>query len=422
MKKKSLIFPIFLILCFGQLDLIPIAAQSPTSSSEEVVASSSEVISSSSSSEEVIPSSSTTSLPSSTETPGGTEPSQDSSTSSSNASSTSSSSVVGDEPSGTSTSESTEESQTQPSTAVGVAESASGQVAIYRLYNPSNGEHLYTIDLNEAKVLYTKHNWGYEGIGWYAPSKGTAVYRLYNAKLQNHLYTSDTNEVRVLTSRHGWTSDNNGRPVFYSGGNVKIYRVYNAKLRGLHHWTTDVNEYNTLPKHGWAQEGVKFAGVKNGSPIRTQYYAFELLSQQEMIFSVGVGGWRTYLRVKPDGTFSGQYTDYDYRDVYISDFTGTFSAPTKASSYEYHFTVEKLTYPAVDKVYYKGYYKYTTATPYGMYGGKNFLLYLPGRPTKDITDLAKSWVYDFNNINSRGVLTHYMLINNTKGQFAFYNP
>lgn len=302
------------------------------------------------------------------------------------------------------------------------SEAASGSIPIYRLYNPSNGEHLYTIDANEKNVLYRHHGWGYEGVGWYAPSKGTPVYRLYNAQLQNHLYTTDTNEVRVLTSRHGWTSDNNGRPVFYSGGSVKIYRVYNAKLRGLHHWTTDVNEYKTLPKHGWSQEGVKFTGVKNGSPIRTRYYAFELLSQQEMIFSVFVGAWRTYINVNPDGTFSGQYTDFNYRDVYISNFTGKFSAPTKASPYEYHFALEKLTYPAVDRVYYKGYYKYTTTQPYGMDRGKDFLLYLPGRSTGDITRVAKSWVYDFNKINPRGVLTHYMLINNSKEQYTFFNP
>ena len=323
-------------------------------------------------------------------------------------------------------SEMTTEASTTPATTEeeleAETESASGSVPIYRLYNPNNGEHLYTTDANEKSVLYTQHGWGYEGVGWYAPSKGTPVYRLYNAGLQNHLYTTDVNEVKVLTSRHGWTSDNNGRPVFYSGGTIKIYRVYNAKLRGLHHWTTDVNEYKTLPKHGWAQEGAKFTGVKNGRPIRTQYYAFELLSREEMIFSIGVGAWRTYLNVNSDGTFSGQFTDYNDRDVYISDFTGRFSAPIKASPYEYHFSVENLTYPATNRVYYKGAYKYTTADPYGMYEGKNFLLYLPGRPTKNITWLAKSWIYDFNNINPKGVLTHYMLINNSKGQLAFYNP
>ena len=43
-------------------------------------------------------------------------------------------------------------------------------VPIFRLYNPDNGEHLYTTDVNETRVLYEEHNWGYEGVAWYAPS------------------------------------------------------------------------------------------------------------------------------------------------------------------------------------------------------------------------------------------------------------
>lgn len=148
---------------------------------------------------------------------------------------------------------------------------ALAETPIYRLYNRHNHEHLYTTDENEKNVLYQEHNWGYEGIGWYAPDNGIPVYRLYNAGLQNHLYTSDSNEIQVLTQQHGWVQDNNGQPVFYSGGPVSIYRVYNQPLRGLHHWTTDLNEYQTLPAHGWQQEGIKFHAQRIGEPIQTQY-------------------------------------------------------------------------------------------------------------------------------------------------------
>ena len=179
--------------------------------------------------------------------------------------------TVSEEPVSTTTSTLPASSSSDQPTPTSQTESVEGLLPIYRLYNPRNGEHLYTTDANEKNVLYSRHGWGYEGIGWYSPSSGTPVYRLYNAGLQNHLYTTDTNEVKVLTSRHGWKSDNNGRPVFYSDGTIAIYRVYNPKLRGLHHWTTDRNEYNVLPKHGWKQEGIKFYGVKMGEPIRTQF-------------------------------------------------------------------------------------------------------------------------------------------------------
>ena len=167
---------------------------------------------------------------------------------------------------------------------------------IYRLYHPITGEHLYTTDRNEKDVLYQQRGWGYEGIAWYAPGEGKPVYRLYNAGLMNHLYTSDTNEVKVLTSRHGWKSDNNGRPVFYSGGTVKIYRVYNYRLRGLHHWTTDEYEYSVLPRHGWTQEGNVFHGERKGQPIRTQFAADEAIAAQVK----GLGGYHLSGNAKQD--------------------------------------------------------------------------------------------------------------------------
>lgn len=40
----------------------------------------------------------------------------------------------------------------------------------------------------------------------------------------------------------------------------------------MHHLTTDVNEYKTLPKYGWAQEGATLQAAKIGSPITTRYY------------------------------------------------------------------------------------------------------------------------------------------------------
>ena len=153
----------------------------------------------------------------------------------------------------------TAESDTVITTSTGDTSSTIGhqtKVTIYRLYCPVNGEHLYTTDANEKNVLSSWYGWTYEGVGWTAPDSGIAVYRLYNPGLKNHLYTTDKNEVKVLTSQHGWQLDNNGEPLFYSGGSKPIYRLYNEGLAGMHHLTTDYNEYSVLPGHGWKQEGV----------------------------------------------------------------------------------------------------------------------------------------------------------------------
>lgn len=145
-------------------------------------------------------------------------------------------------------------------------------IPVYRLYSPITGEHLYTSDYNEYQTLYKNYGWGDEGVGWYAPTEGTAVYRLYQPEQMNHLYTTDATEVKVLTSKYGWQKDNNGKPLYYSGGSVKIYRVYNKDLNGMHHLTTDLNEYKTLPKYGWSQEGTKLFASALGESITTRYY------------------------------------------------------------------------------------------------------------------------------------------------------
>ncbi len=163
-------------------------------------------------------------------------------------------------------------------------EGFTGVSQIYRLYNPDNGEHLYTTDANERDVLFTEHGWGYEGVAWYAPNSadfGKPVYRLYNNVLCNHLYTTDTNEVATLTKDAAWTVDNNGQPLFYSADNwiwlhesagACVYRVYNEGLNGMHHLTTDYNEYKTLPDYGWTQEGETLRATAKGNPITTVYY------------------------------------------------------------------------------------------------------------------------------------------------------
>ena len=146
---------------------------------------------------------------------------------------------------------------------------AADSVEIYRLYNSVNGEHLYTTDAHEKDVLSAMTDWTYEGIGWYAADTGTPVYRLYNDALGNHLYTTDTNEVSVLTSTDShWSVDNNGQPLFYSGGSVPVYRVYNEGLNGMHHLTTYRNEYDTLPAYGWKQEGISLYAVSLGVPAQ----------------------------------------------------------------------------------------------------------------------------------------------------------
>ena len=145
-------------------------------------------------------------------------------------------------------------------------------IPVYRMYNRTTGEHLYTTDAYEVSVIYKNQDWGYEGIGWYTLSTGTPVYRLYNPKLGNHLYTTDTYEISVITKTQGWLLDFDGKPVMYSNGEIPIYRLYNQPLNGQHHLTTDFNEYTVLPSEGWKQEGISMYASVIGKQNITEYY------------------------------------------------------------------------------------------------------------------------------------------------------
>ena len=41
-----------------------------------------------------------------------------------------------------------------------------------------------------------------------------------------------------------------------TGGAVPLYRLRFGSGLPRQHWTTDLNEYNTLPTRGWVQEGI----------------------------------------------------------------------------------------------------------------------------------------------------------------------
>lgn len=154
--------------------------------------------------------------------------------------------------------------------AVQAATSTTAEVAVYRLYNPVTGEHHYTTDANEKKVLKTNYRWTYEGVGWFAPSKGLPVYRLYNKRTGEHLYTTDANERTTLVSRYGWTSEGIG---WYSSEKktTPVFRLFNRKLRAVasHHYTIDGNERKVLAsKYGWRDEGVAWYAARKGYSVK----------------------------------------------------------------------------------------------------------------------------------------------------------
>ena len=125
---------------------------------------------------------------------------------------------------------------------------------MYRLYNKSTGQHLYTLNAGEKNYLSTV-GWKYEGIAWQAPNSGQPVYRLYNPNNGDHHYTMAQSEINFLTPL-GWRYEGLS---FYSGGSKPIYRLFNPnETIGTHHYTLSSVERDSLTPLGWRYEGIGF--------------------------------------------------------------------------------------------------------------------------------------------------------------------
>lgn len=133
--------------------------------------------------------------------------------------------------------------------------------ALYRLYNPNNGEHLYTKNLNEV-ISLTKSGWNYEGVNSQQPATGNAVYRLYNPNSGEHFYTTSVTERDSLV-KAGWKYE---QIAFYSdtAKHTAIYRLFNPNAKGKqisHFYTSSSAERDSLVKTGWKYEQISWYGL-----------------------------------------------------------------------------------------------------------------------------------------------------------------
>lgn len=126
--------------------------------------------------------------------------------------------------------------------------------AVYRLYNPHNGEHFYTVSKTEVENL-RNIGWSYEGVLGYAEEENDLpVYRLYNPNIGEHMYTASKKEKENLM-KAGWVSE--GVAFYGAEKGIQVYRLYNKNATsGTHHFTTSVSESIGLKNAGWIFEGI----------------------------------------------------------------------------------------------------------------------------------------------------------------------
>ena len=137
---------------------------------------------------------------------------------------------------------------------------------VYRLFNPNSAKHHYTVSSQECQVLVNL-GWKFETIAFYGyqtsaivklhDSDVKAVFREYNPNDGNHNFTTSVIEHETLAGK-GWKTEDIAWLAPLKG--TTVYRLYNV-YNGEHLYTTDKNEYNTLPRYGWRQEGTAWMSL-----------------------------------------------------------------------------------------------------------------------------------------------------------------
>ncbi len=151
-------------------------------------------------------------------------------------------------------------------------------------------------------------------------------------------------------------------------------------------------------------------------------FSFSQLEYHTFYFSSGAGGWFTEMTIGPDGSFSGHFQDFNaengdgYQGVlFSSDFTGKFSQPVYVNDSTCALRLETLqdNRHRPDEILDGMLIDY--GDPYGISGGEEFLLYLPGAPLAELPEEYRSWVgyYDLS-MTQDTVLPFYGLYNVTQ--------
>ncbi|MBD5394741.1 MAG: DUF1311 domain-containing protein [Lachnospiraceae bacterium] len=166
-----------------------------------------------------------------------------------------------------------------------------------------------------------------------------------------------------------------------------------------------------------AQQEVPLTETRQPENAEAEFH-FEDLSGRVFDFSSGAGGWWTELSINKDGSFQGTYMDSDMGDngdtypngtLYYCEFSGMFDQPEKVDSFTYKVNLSSISFkqdPNKEEIIDGVRYIYSTA--YGLDGGNEFLIYLPGSKLSDLPEDYRGWV------------GYYYLENTTETQLPFY--
>ncbi len=121
------------------------------------------------------------------------------------------------------------------------------------------------------------------------------------------------------------------------------------------------------------------------------------------MFLSGAGGWRTEIILHENGSFNGEHYDsemgstgdgYPYGTCYICKFTGKFKNFERINDYTYSMSIDYInTEHKIGEIWIEDGIQYIASGPYGLDGGKDFLLYTPDTPVSELPMDFMIWMY-----------------------------
>ena len=184
--------------------------------------------------------------------------------------------------------------------------------------------------------------------------------------------------------------------------------------------------YTFAPRGSYAGYGAPLlAGLESRGSLPAEEDALPVPAEGiSLSFLSGAGAWSTELTLYPDGTFSGEYHDSDMDTVYVCSFEGAFSLMTPLNSHTWSLTLtdmELTTARPIGEEWQEGGVRYISSQPYGLDGGNEFYLCLPGTPADEIPDQCRTWGarHPLGLLNPGAVLDGYGLCNLRPG-YGFF--
>lgn len=148
-----------------------------------------------------------------------------------------------------------------------------GFVPVYRLFNPTNGQHFYTASADERDYDINQLGFHYDFIAFYAATASgngfMPVYRLYNPSTSDRLFTVSSEERDGAVNNFGYKYE---AVAFYAAaptavnGSTPVYRL--ASPQYGHFYTIDLNERDKALQANTCQTG---SPVPSPNPSLSSY-------------------------------------------------------------------------------------------------------------------------------------------------------